>query len=208
MKKILLFIALAGCGTAAFSQTYNLPQLLKDNKLAVTGKATVVENTDKPAIHVEGVTWITGVEFTTGTIDIDLRGRDVFQKSFIGVAFHALDTGVYDMVYFRPFNFQATDPERKVHAVQYTSHPDYPWFKLREEHHNEYEKGITPAPDPKEWFHARIEVKADGTVNVFVNNATQPSLTVKKLNKRMSGKIGLSEEFIGGDFANLVIKKN
>src|ERR1017187_621430 len=51
--------------------------------------------------------------------------------SGLGIAFHGEDTSTYDAVYFRPFNFNTTDPVRKIHAVQYVSMPDNPWFRLR-----------------------------------------------------------------------------
>src|SRR5690606_16085885 len=116
MKKIFFMVALFVSGTAAIAQMYNLPDLLKASKLEkAKEKITPAENTDKPGVYVKGIAWITGADFSTGTIDIDLRGRDVFQNSFIGVMFHAVDTVTYDLVYFRPFNFHSPDPERKVH---------------------------------------------------------------------------------------------
>jgi len=42
----------------------------------------------------------------------------------VGIAFHGSDNKTLDAIYFRPFNFQSTDPVRKIHAVQYVSHPD------------------------------------------------------------------------------------
>ena len=129
-----------------------------------------------------------------------------FRKAFIGIAFHGIDSITHDLVYFRPFNFQAEDPIRKIHAVQYVSHPDFPWHKLREEKNGIYEKGIDPPPSPKDWFHAKIVVE-DTQIKVYVNNASTPSLTVDKLNTRKSGLIGLSNEGLDGDFANLTISK-
>ncbi len=38
-----------------------------------------------------------------------MRGKNVFQKSFIGIAFHGQDDKTYDAVYCRPFNFIAKD---------------------------------------------------------------------------------------------------
>lgn len=205
----LLFICVVACG-AAYGQTYNLQQLLKENKLELlTGKKiSVSDSTDKPGVFVNGMAILKGVQFSSGTIEVDIRGRDVFQRSFIGVIFHGVDSVTYDMVYFRPFNFHATDPERKVHQIQYVSHPEYTWHRLRQEHHNVYEKAVTPIPaDASDWFHARIDVKADGTVSVFVNGSEVPSISIMKLNSRKTGFIGLCDNFIGGDFANLVIRK-
>ena len=185
---------------------FDLQQLLKEKKLITHGQ-NVVPITDggKKGISQTGIVWLKDVNFSEGTIEVDLRGKDVLQKSFIGIVFHGVDTVTHDVIYFRPFNFLSTDPVRKIHAVQYVAHPDFPWHKLREEKNGIYEKAVTPAPSPKDWFHARIVVK--GTeINVFMNNSTTPSLTVTKLNSRSNGKIGLWNEGLDGDFANLIIK--
>ena len=39
-----------------------------------------------------GIARVEGSEFGQGTIELDVRGRDVFQRSFVGVAFHRRDT--------------------------------------------------------------------------------------------------------------------
>jgi hypothetical protein len=153
----------------------------------------------------DGVAWLKGVEFSDGIIEVDIRGKDVMQQSFVGVAFHGVDEDTLDAVYFRPFNFQSTDPVRKIHAVQYISHPDYSWAVLREKHNGKYEKAVSPAPNGNDWFHAKIFIQYP-KVSVYVNGSSEPSLVVDKLNDRKTGKIGL---WVGntsdGDFANLQI---
>jgi hypothetical protein len=125
----------------------------------------------------------------------------------VGVAFHGLDDTTYDAVYFRPFNFRTADSARHAHAVQYVSHPTYPWQKLREEHPGQYERGVTPAPDPNGWFHARIVV-AGPKVSVYVADATEPSLVATLLSDRRKGRVGLwVGNGSGGDFANLRIAR-
>ncbi len=49
-----------------------------------------------------GVVWIEGSDFAQGTIEVDVRGRDVPGRSFVGVAFHRQDDNTYDAVYLRP----------------------------------------------------------------------------------------------------------
>ncbi len=66
-----------------------------------------------------GLVWIEGSDFGEGTIEVDVRGKDVLQQSFVGVAFHGKDDKTYESVYLRPFNFRADDPVRHQHAVQY-----------------------------------------------------------------------------------------
>src|SRR5205809_435072 len=58
----------------------------------------------------EGIAYLAGVELANGTIACDLRGKDVPQQSFVGLAFHGVDGTAYDAIYFRPFNFRAQDP--------------------------------------------------------------------------------------------------
>lgn len=151
----------------------------------------------------DGVAYLQGIEFANGTIELDLRGKDIQQRSFLGIAFHGVDGSTYDAVYFRPFNFRAEDPERRKRAVQYISHPAYPWQKLRTEHPGKYEQAVAPVPDPNGWFHARIVI-ASPKVSVFVETANEPSLIVSQLSARGRGLIGLwAGNYSGGDFANL-----
>jgi hypothetical protein len=209
MKKILLIIPCLYLAVAsAFSQSYDLQKLLSQKQLEIFGRGTVaLTDASHKGVSSDGIAWLKDVTFSSGTIEIELKGRDVLQKSFIGIAFHGVDTSAYDAVYFRPFNFNSTDPVRKIHAVQYVTHPEFPWYKLREEQNGKYEKAVSPAPGAEDWFHARIVVKGD-EINVFVNKSATPSLTVKKLNTRTNGKIGIcSFGEIPGDFANLVIRK-
>lgn len=130
-------------------------------------------------------------EFTDGVIEFDVLGQSAPpQGNFLGIAFRVVDEKTYDAVYFRPFNFRAEDAERKVHAVQYVSHPKYRWQVLRKEKPGQYEKPIVPAPDGDAWFHARIVVQKP-KLSVYVNNAKEPSLVVEELSDRKGGGIGL-----------------
>ena len=153
----------------------------------------------------EGLTYLEGIELAGGTVELDIRGKDVQQQSFVGVAFHGVDGTTYDAVYFRPFNFKAEDPARRIRAVQYISHPTYTWQKLRAEHPGRYEKPVSPVPDPNDWFRMRVVV-ASPRVSVFVNDAAEPSLVVSQLSDRKKGLVGLwVGNSSGGDFAKLTI---
>jgi hypothetical protein len=140
-----------------------------------------------------------------GAIDVDLKGRDVVGQSFLGVAFRGVNDTTFEVVYFRPFNFATTDADRKLHAVQYHSSPDNPWAKLRAEHPNQYEKPITPVPDPNGWFHARVVAQGQ-TVSVFVNGSSVSTLTVTALAPARPGMVGLwVGNGSGGEFSNLTV---
>jgi len=153
----------------------------------------------------DGVAYLRGVELGNGTIEFDVRGKDVQGQSFVGVAFHGVDGATYDAIYFRPFNFRTEDPARRSHAVQYISHPAYTWQKLRAERPGAFEQPLSPAPDPNGWFHVRVVV-ASPKVSVFVGDAKEPSLVVNQLSDRTKGLVGLwVGNNSGGDFANLKI---
>ena len=193
------------------SVKYDLINLFKNGKIEPFNRQlSQFSENDKKGIRFsknagDGIAWLKGVEFSNGTIELDIRGKDVFQESFVGVAFHGVNDETLDAIYFRPFNFQSTDPVRKIHAVQYVSHPDYTWSVLREKYNGKYEKAVTPAPNGNDWFHAKIVVQYP-KVTVYVNGNSEPSLVIDKLNDRKVGKIGL---WVGntseGDFANLQI---
>jgi hypothetical protein len=194
------------------SVKYDLPSMLKKNMLEVFNRNVIsYSENDKNAIHFskkenDGVAWLKHVIFSNGSIEVDIKGSDEFQESFVGIAFHGMDEKTFDAVYFRPFNFRTDDPVRKIHAVQYVSTPDYTWEVLREKFNGKYEKAVTPAPYPNEWFHVKITIKSP-QVTVYVNGNQEACLTIEKLNNRASGKIGL---WVGnnsaGDFANLQIE--
>ena len=195
------------------STTINLTELEKKKQFVVYNRQlSLAGEAERNAVSLnenggEGLAWLTNVTFSTGTIEIDLKGQDVYQKSFMGIAFHGENDSTYDAVYFRPFNFITKDSVRSVHAVQYISHPAFTWKRLREEQNGVFEKAVTPAPDPNQWFHAKIEVGKEN-VSVFVNYSPVASLIVKKLNNRTNGKIGLwTGDGAGGSFSNLIIKK-
>jgi len=153
----------------------------------------------------DGGVILDGIQLGEGLIEVDLKGKDVAQQSFLGIAFHVVDWTALDAVYFRPFNFRAGGAEQRSHAVQYVSHPANTWQRLRAERPGQFEQAIEPSPDPNTWFHARIVI-AGGRVEVFVDGAAKPSLSVEDLGSAKSGGVAL---WVGngsdGAFANLRI---
>ena len=138
----------------------------------------------------DGFAWLRDTEFSEGVIELDLMGANRRGESFIGIAFHAVDNTTYDAIYFRPFNFVAEDPAFRSRMVQYVNHPTHGWRELRDSSPGVYEGEIINAPNPDDWFHARIEVKGK-MVTVYVNQEKEPVLQVEKLSERTTGKIGL-----------------
>jgi hypothetical protein len=211
---LLLVIATSLHLSAQSTDTINLSTIGKDPRWKVAGRTvSAVDIKGKHAIRMSegpgmGVVWLDGYDFANGVIEVDLLGRSQpVQGSFLGVAFRVADAHTYDAVYFRPFNFRATDSTRHSHAVEYVSEPAWPWERLRSEHPGKYEQPLVPAPDGDEWFHVRVVV-ARPKVSVFVNGATQPSLVVNELSDRTHGSVGLwVGEGSGGNFANLRVTR-
>jgi hypothetical protein len=196
------------CSDGQKTIQYNLAELLNNNKLITdtSNHAHLLnDNIYKQAVSIQKVVWLKEVSFKEDKIDIDLRGKDVFLQSFLGIAFHSADTNHYEVVYFRPFNFRHADTLRRKWSVQYMVVPDFFYDKLRKEHPLVYENEVTPpVPGADEWFHATIVIKGDW-ITVFVNHSATASLKVKKLNKVYDGRIGLWDDELSGDFSNLAI---
>jgi hypothetical protein len=164
---------------------------------------TVVTFDGRPG---DGAAWLEGVDFRDGTIEVLIRGKSIPQRSFVGVAFRGVDDETYDAIYFRPFNFVADNDLSRSHHVQYVSHPDHTWSRLRTEHAGVYENEIQDPPDPDAFFKARIEIQKP-EIRVYVNDRAEPCLVVQELTDRPGGRVGL---WMGnnsdGSFAELVLK--
>jgi hypothetical protein len=209
-KKQWLLIAFTYITCQGHSQTIK-PDVQDTSKWTIVNRSVEIINEGaKKAIRFnqvgnEGFMVLKDVQFSNGTIEFDVKGKNVVQQSFVGIAFHGQDLKTYDAVYFRPFNFKSPDSTRRAHSVQYISMPDNDWEKLRNEFPGKYENTITPVPDPEGWFHVKVVV--DGRkVSAFVNNSPTPSLQVQKLSNTNNGSIALwMGNNSGGEFANLTI---
>jgi hypothetical protein len=195
---------------AGAAQRVDLAERLASGKLHVVNREAAKAPDRAGAVRVSekegsGVAWIDGTDFATGTIEIDVRGKDVLQQSFLGVAFHRKDDATYETVYLRPFNFRAEDPARHQHAVQYVSMPDYDWPRLRKEFPEEFENPVDQSIDPNGWVPLRIVVQPQ-RVQIFAGPDKTPALEVRKLGQLDRGMVGLwVGNTSGGDFANLRI---
>jgi len=209
MKQTLFILTALLIGVKSFSQTIDLQKMLADGNM-VYGPSSGVklfEEGDKKGITCRDNVWLKGVDFSYGTIELDIRGRNEFLKSFPGIAFYAADTSRnYDVIYFRPFNFRHTDPVRRTWSVQYMSLPQYGYDRLRKENTSQFESEIIPNPKPEDWIHARIVVTKD-SIKVYVNGIDKPSLSVRTLQGRSKGMFGLWTDGTVAEFANLKIKK-
>jgi hypothetical protein len=195
-------------GSSAAAQRFDLAERLKAGKLRAVNRSVAPAQGTAGAVHLtetegNGVAWIEGTDFAQGTIEVDVRGRDVQQRSFVGVAFHRQDDSAYEAVYLRPFNFRNADVARRQNAVQYISLPEYDWPRLRMEFPSEFENPVDASVAPTEWVPLRVVVTSS-MVQIYVGKVTSPSLEVRKLGSYERGAVGL---WVGnnsdGDFANL-----
>jgi len=152
-----------------------------------------------------GVAWVEGTEFHSGTIEVDIRGRQSLQQNYVGIAFHRKNDTTYEAVYLRPFNFRAADVLHRQHAVQYISLPKFDFQDLRDTFPEEFENPVDASIDPTGWVRLRVVVRSS-KVQIYVGPANEVTLDVRKLTQLDGGQVGLWVGNVsGGDFANLVI---
>ena len=131
--------------------------------------------------RVEQLAAIDGLDFANGAIEAEIAGAPApgageGARGFVGIAFRLQkDMQAYDAFYLRPTNGRAEDQERRNHAVQYISHPDWPWFRLRKETPSRYESYVDILPGV--WTKVRIEVRGD-KARLYVHDHEQPTLIV------------------------------
>ncbi|MDE1191570.1 MAG: hypothetical protein PW786_05475 [Arachidicoccus sp.] len=176
-------------------------------------KAEIIKAKDKNAIvkldarENDGTAWIKSSNFKNGTIEVDIQGKDVVQQSFVGIAFHKKNSKTYEVVYLRPFNFNSPNALNQSHQIQYTCLPNYDWKILREKHPGIYEHKLNKTVLPNDWVHVKIIVNGK-SILAFINNESNPSLSVTALQGPMDGEVGF---WVGnnsdGKFRNLVVNK-
>jgi hypothetical protein len=95
------------------------------------------------------------------------------------------DLKTYDAFYLRPTNGRADDQVRRNHSVQYISHPDWTWSRLRRESPKKYESYVDLVPGV--WTRIRIEVRGD-RARLFVHDQEQPTLIVNDVKTGTEGR--------------------
>ncbi len=176
-------------------QRIDLAERLAAGTVTVVNREATKAKDRSDGIHISeregnGLLWMNGSDFAEGTIEVDIRGRDLLQRSFVGIAFHGKDDKNYEAVYLRPFNFRATDPDRHQHAVQYMASPDYDWPRLRKEFPEEFENPVDASIEPTGWVPLRVVVRGK-TIEIYVGPAKTPTLAVRKLGQLDRGMVGL-----------------
>lgn len=150
-------------------------------------------------------------DFKDGTIEAELagvprQGAQPGTRGFVGIAFHVQDHGSrYEAFYLRMTNGRADDQLQRNHSVQYVSHPDFPWKRLRDETPGLYESYVDL--DAGAWTRIKIVVSGN-KAQLYVNGADQPCLIVNDLKLgEAHGQVAL---WTGSDteayFSNLTIR--
>ena len=144
-----------------------------------------------PKAPLETLAVIDGTDFSDGVIEVEIAGAPVAgapegARGFVGIAFRVRpDQRTYDAFYLRPTNGRSDDQLRRNHAAQYVSHPDWPWYRLREETPGRYESYVDI--EPGRWIRMRIEVHGE-RARLFVNGQSQPTLVVNDLKTGAQGR--------------------
>ena len=197
---------LAALGSNAGAQATTAPTIER----TVNRTQTIVQENGRPIVRLDakqgdGFAIVQGPAFSEGTIDLLVRGEDVAQQSFVGVAWNVRNDSTYEAVYLRPFNFRTPDTARAKRAVQYVSQPAWPWPRLRTETPGKYEKPVLPSPDPSAWVPLRLVVTPT-QVSVYANGGAEPDLVVQRLGEAKAGPVAL---WVGnnsrGDFTELKV---
>ncbi|HVH67331.1 MAG TPA: hypothetical protein VM716_05645 [Gemmatimonadales bacterium] len=171
-----------------------------------------VQLTFAPGIRAESAyASIEGLEFSNGVIEAEVAGAPApgapeGARGFVGIAFRLLEDGkTYDAFYLRPTNGRVEDQERRNHAAQYISQPDWPWYRLRQETPGKYESYVDLVPG--EWTKVRIEVHGE-RARLYVHDNPQPTLVVNDVKSGPHAK-GAVALWLGigtiAHFRNLVV---
>jgi hypothetical protein len=143
----------------------------------------------------DGMVLLPGIDFQDGVIEADIALKTtvppgVRYPGFVGIAFRVRpDASHYELFYLRPGNSEAPDQAMRNHAVQYSSEPDFGWYRLRRGWPWVYESHADMAMET--WTKVRIEV-AGRTAKLFLNGSSKPSLVVDGLKgEDLHGAVGL-----------------
>ena len=159
--------------------------------LSAEARRRMEDKTASAQMPVEQLASIVGLDFANGVIEAEIAGAPAPDagegaRGFVGIAFRLQnDMRTYDAFYLRPTNGRADDQERRNHAAQYISHPDWPWFRLRKETPSRYEAYVDLQPNV--WTPIKIDVNGE-RARLHVHGQVQPTLVVNDLKTGAQGR--------------------
>lgn len=128
---------------------------------------------------------LAGSDFHDGTIEVDVRARlmhwaDIDCRGFIGFVFRASEgDDRFESFYVRPRNGRScTEPQRRIHTMQYFSYPGYTFAYFRERGIGDFEAKADI--DMDEWVHLKAEVKG-ASARFYVDDIETPALVVPEM---------------------------
>ena len=155
---------------------------------------------------------LVGSDFHDGTIELDVRARlmhwaDIDCRGFIGFVFRAsVNDDRFESFYVRPRNGRScTEPQRRIHTMQYFSYPGYTFAYFRERGITDYEAKADIEMD--EWIHLKAEIAGAGA-KFYVDDMETPALVVDEMfgGAELRGGVGLYvDNGTEGNFKNLQV---
>ena len=155
---------------------------------------------------------LVGPDFHDGTIEVDVRSRlmhwaDVDCRGFIGIVLRATDdSDRFESFYVHPRNGRScTEPQRRIHTMQYFSYPGYTFAYFRERGISDFEAQADI--DMDEWIHIKADV-AGASAKFYVDDMETPALVVDEMfqGADLRGAVGLYvDNGTQGHFKNLKV---
>ncbi|MCB0687343.1 MAG: hypothetical protein KDC53_12490 [Saprospiraceae bacterium] len=202
---LLIYTLIAGCSS-------NRNIRIGPGNIQSLNRELINVNSDPYTITVNiqehsGLMMIKNLDFDFGILEFDLKGENKPGSSFLGLAFNIQNDSTYELVYFRPFNFNAPEEEARNHGVQYVSEPQYPWHRLRAEYPGKFETNFIHPPAPDDWFTIRLHIHPE-YILIQDKRSRQTLLKVDRLSETRSKKIGFwTGTKSRGSFRNLNLIK-
>lgn len=201
---IVIILAINPAATSLAKTQTIIPLNSLDQVELVNVDAEVLVYKNKTALRVkaasgseqlETLVLIPEISFMDGVIEIEVSGESApgaiaQARGFVGLAFRVQkgEHYAYECFYLRPTNARADNQIQRNHSLQYISHPEFPWHRLRKETPEKYESYVDMLPG--EWIKLKIEVSGT-TAKFYVGGAKQPNLVVNDL-KRGDSEGGLA----------------
>ena len=155
---------------------------------------------------------LVGSDFHAGTIELDVRARlmhwaDIDCRGFIGFVFRASENDDrFESFYVRPRNGRScTEPQRRIHTMQYFSYPGYTFAYFRERGIADYEAKADIEMD--KWIHLKAEIAGAGA-KFYVDDMETPALVVDEMfgGAEARGGVGLYvDNGTEGNFKNFQV---